>query len=93
MNLLKPEDFENNYSYQAVMSNICFDFFQFSADFWKRRLEKIKFKKKLQFQVLFGGIRAKALIWICVEWIRDTNDSPEINCEHEVLKKRSVSKS
>ena len=102
MNLLRPEDFENNYSYQAVMSkiysyqavmsNICFDFFQCSADFWKRRLKK-KFKKKLQFQVFFGGIRAKALMWICVEWIKDTNDSPEINCEHEVLKKRSVSKS
>ena len=28
MNLLRPEDFENNYSYLAAMSNICFDFLQ-----------------------------------------------------------------
>ena len=92
MNLLRPEDFENNYSYQAVMSNICFDFFSVVLTFEKEGWKK-KFKKKLQFQVFFGGIRAKALMWICVEWIKDTNDSPEINCEHEVLKKRSVSKS
>ena len=50
MNLLCPEDTENNYSYQAVMSkiysyqavmsNICFDFFQCSARLLKKKVEK-----------------------------------------------------
>ena len=86
-----------NLQLSAVMSNICFDFFQCCADFWKRRLNRLNIIRICNLKIFWDKSRQRPFCGFVIHqlltrtrlwtWNTQKEVSVEITSTYEDLKR------